>query len=247
MEPLEARENRGLAKTCNTCGVEKPLTEFYKNRRMKDGHLNQCKACRAELHKQTHKRIHELTPQELKKRRGYRQKYYRSTKEAFAERQRRNLAAQRNAVYSIRNVFSGKEYIGSTTTYRHRMSGHKSKLRLGRHSCKELQKDYDLEGMAAFEFKILYEMTNEDFSVSILREKEKEIIQSISTAGGTLYNETFVPKDWSGGKVCPSCGEHKSRRDFYLSKRTNSGLSTYCIKCRHNQYIKQKEKSNAKR
>ena len=33
-------------KTCIDCGAGKPLSEFYKNARMKDGHLNSCKACR---------------------------------------------------------------------------------------------------------------------------------------------------------------------------------------------------------
>lgn len=215
---------------------------------MSDGRLNRCKACHKltpNYQSRTHesqKRIHELTPQQLKERRAYRQKYYKDRKEAFAERQRRNLAVQRNAVYSIRNVFSGKEYIGSTTTYRHRMSGHKSKLRLGRHACKELQKDYDLEGLAAFEFKILYEIPNEIYSDLALRAKEKEIIEGISVAGGTLYNDAFVVKDWSSGKTCPRCGEHKNRRAYTLNKSNNSGIGTYCKECRHKQYIATKEK-----
>lgn len=32
-------------KTCFKCGEEKELSEFYKNRGMKDGHLNKCIPC----------------------------------------------------------------------------------------------------------------------------------------------------------------------------------------------------------
>lgn len=32
-------------KRCFKCGAEKPLTSFYKHKKMKDGHLNKCKDC----------------------------------------------------------------------------------------------------------------------------------------------------------------------------------------------------------
>jgi hypothetical protein len=32
-------------KECSKCGIEKPLTEFYKDRQKKDGHGSHCKSC----------------------------------------------------------------------------------------------------------------------------------------------------------------------------------------------------------
>ena len=32
-------------KICFKCGAEKPLTDYYKHKKMADGHLNKCKSC----------------------------------------------------------------------------------------------------------------------------------------------------------------------------------------------------------
>jgi len=32
-------------KTCKQCGLDKPMTEYYKHKEMADGHLNKCKSC----------------------------------------------------------------------------------------------------------------------------------------------------------------------------------------------------------
>ena len=39
-------------KTCRKCKETKPLTEYYKDKGMKDGHLNTCKKCRLEQMKE---------------------------------------------------------------------------------------------------------------------------------------------------------------------------------------------------
>ena len=37
-------------KKCGKCGKMKPLTEFYKNRKLKDGHRGNCKLCEKPMH-----------------------------------------------------------------------------------------------------------------------------------------------------------------------------------------------------
>ena len=38
-------------KKCSRCGVEKPLAEFYKSKKSKDGHIAQCKECKNEINR----------------------------------------------------------------------------------------------------------------------------------------------------------------------------------------------------
>lgn len=51
-------------KTCNKCGIEKPINDFYKCKSMKDGHLNKCKEC-------TKKDVHSYRKNNIEKIRAY--------------------------------------------------------------------------------------------------------------------------------------------------------------------------------
>ncbi len=62
------------AKRCRKCGIEKTLDNFYRNLRMRDGHLNHCKPC----HNASGKRYYLATAEA---RRSYSRSYYAANKE----------------------------------------------------------------------------------------------------------------------------------------------------------------------
>lgn len=66
-----------ISKVCFKCDKNKPLSEYYKHKRMGDGHLNKCKECTIkDSKKQTE--INTSTPEGLEKERArHRDKYYR--------------------------------------------------------------------------------------------------------------------------------------------------------------------------
>lgn len=46
-----------MSKECNRCGKVKPLEDFNKNSRAKDGHIAQCKSCKAEYRRVSAEKI----------------------------------------------------------------------------------------------------------------------------------------------------------------------------------------------
>ena len=56
---------------------------------------------------------------------------------------RLNARYQYAGVYMIKNKKNGKVYIGSSINIEKRLSDHRRLLKLGKHECKEMQRDYD--------------------------------------------------------------------------------------------------------
>jgi hypothetical protein len=51
---MDSFETIYSGKQCRLCNVWKLLSDFHKNKTMRDGHINQCKACRSELDARRH-------------------------------------------------------------------------------------------------------------------------------------------------------------------------------------------------
>lgn len=48
---LKTTEYHSDMKTCNKCGIEKEMSEYYAHKGMKDGYHNQCKSCSSIINK----------------------------------------------------------------------------------------------------------------------------------------------------------------------------------------------------
>lgn len=61
----------------------------------------------------------------------------------------------RSGIYCIRNLVSGRVYVGSAVYIKQRWSGHRALLRKGNHHARILQRSWDKHGAASFSFEIL--------------------------------------------------------------------------------------------
>jgi hypothetical protein len=65
-------------------------------------------------------------------------------------------------VYRIRNTVTGKSFVASSVDLPAILNRHRAALRLGGHTHRELQKDWNEHGPEAFEFEILDTLTPPD-------------------------------------------------------------------------------------
>ena len=92
-------------KTCNKCDTEKPISEFYKCRGMKDGHLNKCKEC-------TKKDVHKHRAQNIDAIRAYdRERGNRQNKEYLIEYREKNPVKYKAHTMINNAIRDGKLFI----------------------------------------------------------------------------------------------------------------------------------------
>ena len=70
-----------MIKKCTICGVEKPFSDFHKEKRAKTGLRSECNSCRHHRQRQYHQKTKE-------KRAEYQREYHQKNKEKIAESQR---------------------------------------------------------------------------------------------------------------------------------------------------------------
>jgi hypothetical protein len=200
-------------KKCTKCGIEKPLTEFYKDRQKKDGHGSHCKLCNSKQGAKYHAENKEVNAKRAAKhyaenkekiaKRGAKRyvenkekiakrgaKRYVENKEKIAKRYVENRAEQPNCVYQIKNLENNKVYIGETVMGELRWKRHLCDLRGNRHPNKLIQEDFDKYGEQAFDWTILKEFEDGDKSVLLLEEARS--IQQFITEGVEIYNLTLT-------------------------------------------------------
>jgi len=200
-------------KKCSKCGIEKPLTEFCKDKTHKDGHKSRCKSCIAKYdakwraeNKEKRAKYDAKWRVENKEKRAkssakwrvenpekvakygakYRAENPEKVAKSSAKSRAKKKAEQPNCVYRIRNLENNKAYIGETIRGELRWKEHLRDLRGNRHPNKLLQEDFDKYGEEAFEWSIMKEFDSEDKSVLLL--EEARTIQQFIEEGAELYN-----------------------------------------------------------
>lgn len=67
----------GICKTCTKCGMDKPLSEFYKSKTEKYGHTARCKICTSVIRKERYSIHSEYVKKNPDKWKEYRREYWK--------------------------------------------------------------------------------------------------------------------------------------------------------------------------
>ena len=120
-------------------------------------------------------------------------------------------------IYTIRNLISGRLYVGSSVDVVGRLRSHRSRLSAGTHHCAHLQMAWNKEGAGVFSFSILEEMPPE-----ALRANEQALLDTVpylyntaksvaQPALGRRLSPEACAKISAAGKGKPKSVEHRAK------------------------------------
>ncbi len=197
-------------KTCTKCGIEKSLTEFYKQKTVKSGRRASCKECcdkytmdrynNDEQHKQgmlgQSKQWSKDNPERV---RENNRKSYHKDHEKSKERNRHNSLKWKkdsctSGIYIIKNLKENKVYIGESYAIENRWHSHRSALKKNNRVNKKLKQDWDRLGEESFEFEVLTDLSGSS-KIERLIEEEKTIIK-YEKLGYEIYNNPNSRNDY---------------------------------------------------
>lgn len=100
--------------------------------------------------------------------------------------------------YRIRCLENDRRYIGITYNFKERMRSHFATLRLGKHNCKSLQRDYNLFGVDSFVTEVVYQ-------AKFIDSYQKKIIEKVALSiEKNLYNTNAFIEFKSFKKIPPT-------------------------------------------
>ena len=138
-----------MKKVCNTCNINKPLSEFYKYKAAKDGLQYKCKECKNQ--------------------------YYQDNKESIDEYNQQLHMSKGYGVYKLTHLPTQCYYIGEGQLYKRRTQ-HFSDLKVERSTCSLLQEHYDKHpNIDEWQFEVIYKF--DDYDKETGRELEAFIIE----------------------------------------------------------------------
>ena len=176
-----------ITKHCNKCGTDKPLDQFSKCSKAKDGLQFSCKACNKKVndkyrveHPEWFREWYNKTP---------------TNKEKFIKTVYKSNAALGGGIYAVMNLQEKKVYIGQTTEFRRRRIEHFSMKEKYNNTNKSLAEDVRRLGREAFDFLILEKC--EDLSEENLIQKELKWIGTFKNSDFEFYNAILYDKGFS--------------------------------------------------
>lgn len=110
-----------LSKICFKCGVEKPLSDYYKHKKMGDGHLGKCKECTKSDTKKRHDELLKDTAWVEKEHKRHREKYHRL---GYKEKHKPAAESKKQTMLRYYEKYPEKRFARSKISYLENVLGH---------------------------------------------------------------------------------------------------------------------------